>query len=293
MGVSSEDLSKGLEVINSTDLLGTSSSSTSNQDNDDHPFTWHQSLDLSYKPNPPMLYPLADLAALPSTSDELMPYAIPAQCFSCAAPDPASLCPQCKVARYCNKECYKQDWKCKAGGGYHKMNCESYALLGKANVFPTSKNKMAAVETGVVNRVRMYMCPIAVYNYDQKGAGFIYLQSPHPLTAFQFPSPGVRDTFGPVHPSRVSSRTVILNYVTLGEFPSLTSDDFEITQTLETITKCCQTVNFQEEVLVLCKFRCGFVGVFSVKIVLGYKACLMLGQDYKNQETFQLNIDDV
>ena len=137
------------------------------------------------------------------------------------------------------------------------------------------------------------LLPPAVLNHSTKGPGFIYLQSPHTLEAFSFLGPGVRDTRGPIHPTRATSRTVILNYLTLGEFPNLTSSDFEVAQILPDLHRAATTMDCKTDVLVLVKFRCGYLGVLTVKIVLGYDACLALGQDYTGQESFQLNIDDI
>jgi len=141
--VTNAGVSAGMAAINSTNLNSTPVS----------PFTWYTSLDLSYPPPAPLLHPAADLP-LPSSSSSSSP---PLLCFSCGAANPPQKCPQCLVAYYCNKDCYKADWK----GGHHKLNCPTYKLLTGNGVFPDEEGKRKAVETGVVNRVRMYLCPIA------------------------------------------------------------------------------------------------------------------------------------
>lgn len=254
------------------------------------PFAWFFSSDLSYPPPPPLLYPSTDLPAAPPRHDARPP--VPEQCYRCGAAGPKLVCPRCKVARYCNQECYKLDWKRPSAGGFHKLNCGTYSLLTRSNTLPPASLR-PTVEASVLNRVRMYLSPIACLHHSLKGPGFVYLQSPHALSAFAFPGPGLRDAHGPVHASRAGSRSLVLTYVPIGEFPQLTRDDFEVAEALPHLTGALKGMDPREHVLLLVKFRCGFLGVLKTVVVLGYDVCLKLAEDYKGQETYQLDIDDV
>lgn len=52
-------------------------------------------------------------------------------CFECGASSPKLRCSRCKLAKYCNPNCQKVDWK-----KTHKSLCKTYLESRAANVYP-------------------------------------------------------------------------------------------------------------------------------------------------------------
>ncbi|GMI08517.1 hypothetical protein TrLO_g15968 [Triparma laevis f. longispina] len=296
--IPTDKLQAGLAIVNSEDghsQLPVEDTLSDSSLPPPPPILWTESLDFKYK-SPPPLY-------LPSTSSEWTPQpggrhnATPSLpdplCYTCFAPNPPLRCGRCNVASYCNKECQLKDWKCKATGGYHKLNCPQMKLLTRSGTFPTELLRRTAAETGLLKKVKMYLHPFAVHHHSLKGPGFVFLQSPHTLENLSMPGNGLRDCRGGTRGERMESRQVLMTYMKLGDFGSLTVDDFEMSQVLPSLSKTVEEVNPAEEIVVLVRVRCGFVGVVRVRIVLGYGVCMKLGEEYEGKEDVQLNIDDI
>mmetsp|Transcript_23730 Transcript_23730/g.49394 ORF Transcript_23730/g.49394 Transcript_23730/m.49394 type:complete len:282 (+) Transcript_23730:121-966(+) len=261
------------------------------------PILWSTSTDLKYKSPPDLLYPLdAEDTWTPSPggrqnqSQKPLPELL---CYACFAPDPKLRCSRCGVASYCNKDCQKRDWKCKAGCGYHKANCEQMKLLTRSGTFPSEASRRSAAEAGMLSKVKMYMCPFAVYNHSGKGPGFVFLQSPDTLEQLSMPGNGLRDCRGGTRPDRLKSREILMQYMKVEEFSSLIEDDFELTALQPSLTAAVSAADPTETVVVLVRVRCGFVGVCTMKLVLGYAVCMKLGEEYEGRDTLQMNIDDI
>mmetsp|Transcript_16589 Transcript_16589/g.37976 ORF Transcript_16589/g.37976 Transcript_16589/m.37976 type:complete len:250 (+) Transcript_16589:52-801(+) len=208
-------------------------------------------------------------------------------CFSCGKP-PApgkklSKCSKCGVAAYCSRECQLKDWK----EGRHKMACPSYARVAQT---PISDETKQIIRNELFARIRFYVCPYAVFRTAELGRGFLFLQTDKTLRELSTYIP--KDCTG-----RIITRSVLLHFLTLGEFDSeLCKDDFELALMRTPLKDAIETYDTEKEVILLCRFRCGNMALGKAALVPDFGICKRLGQDYYANNTagaVQLNLDDL
>ena len=201
-----------------------------------------------------------------------------------------SRCAKCSTVRYCSRECQVTDWKGGAGGG-HKFLCAAYKRIGEAMTLTSADDKQSVCEE-ILRRVRFYACPYVVHKTATLGRGFLFLQSPSTLAELSLPLPRL-PTGSPI----AGQRSVLLHYLTMGEFDSeLSRDDFEMAQVRNELKALVKAYNTRYDLVLLMRFRCGHVAVGSAPLVPDYAVCVSLGKDYYSEATegaLQLNLDDV
>ncbi|GMH62996.1 hypothetical protein TrST_g9910 [Triparma strigata] len=294
--IPTEKLAEGLKIVNDSDVASSEDQNSGPSNPPAPAILWTSSLDFKYKSPSPLHLPLpSDSGWSPQQGGRLNPKPSlpPPLCYTCFKPSPPLQCSRCKVASYCSKPCQLKDWKCKLGSGYHKLNCSQMKLLTRSGTFPSELHRRTAVESGLLKKVKMYLCPFAVHHHSLKGPGFVFLQSPNTLVQLSMPGNGLRDCLGGTRPERMESRQVLMTYLPLKDFHTLTTDDFEMSQIQPSLTSTCSSIDPSTEIVILIRVRCGFVGVCKMKIVLGYAVCMKLGEDYEGKEQIQLNIDDL
>mmetsp|Transcript_22373 Transcript_22373/g.47025 ORF Transcript_22373/g.47025 Transcript_22373/m.47025 type:complete len:252 (+) Transcript_22373:141-896(+) len=210
-------------------------------------------------------------------------------CFSCGSQPssesstPLSKCAKCGVAAYCSRECQKEDWK----RGRHKMACPSYARVAQTPISDATKK---AIRNELFARIRFYVCPYAVFRTAELGRGFLFLQSDKSLQDLSTYIP--KDRTG-----RIITRSVLLHFLTLGEFDSeVCKDDFELALLRTPLKETIDSYDTEKEVVVLCRFRCGNMALGKAVLVPDYKICEQLAKDYyvgNNAGALQLNLDDM
>ena len=140
---------------------------------------------------------------------------------------------------------------------------------------------------GFAGRVRMYAFPFYVGRRAAKGGGALFLQSKNTLDEFFFDGPVTRH-------GEAAARTVFASYVTPAEFDAeLVAEDFELALARRGFSRGVAAVAADPtRACVLCKFRCGYVAVFTTQIVPDVAVCNALAADYGDQAILQLNIDE-
>jgi hypothetical protein len=194
-------------------------------------------------------------------------------------------CGRCGVASYCQKECQVNDWKQK-----HKVACDSYKRVGRSMELKVAADQEQARKE-VFQRVRLYACAYAVFRSQTLGQGFLFIQSDSSLATLSLTFP--KDSYGHETPPR----SLLLYYLTLGEFDSEVSrDDFELAMVRNKLTESVQVYDRKKQVVVLMRFRCGHVALGTALLVPEFNVLNKLGRDYfseNNSGALQLNLDDV
>lgn len=197
-------------------------------------------------------------------------------------------CSQCKVASYCCKEHQIADWK----QGGHKAACRTYARLDSARP-DRLEDQQPAARDEIFARLRLYLCPYAVYKYEQLGRGFLFVQSNRTLACLSLALP--KDGYG----RPTGMRSVFVHYLTLGEYDQeVCRDDFEMATVRSELQEAVHTYHEPDEVVVLMRFRCGHVAIGVAPLSCDYAVCRQLGHSYfaGNNESagaLQLNLDDL
>lgn len=78
-------------------------------------------------------------------------------------------CSACSIPWYCSKECQKSDWK-----RAHKRECGLAKTVYGASEYTSDIKEQAVV--GLLQKIRLYMCPFAVAKQNVVGKGFVLLQ---------------------------------------------------------------------------------------------------------------------
>lgn len=191
-------------------------------------------------------------------------------------------CARCG-ARFCCRECQVADWR--KNSGSHRRMCPQLAALRDGG-FSAAQKRDAALR-GCLGRVRMYAFPFYVGRRASKGAGALFLQSKNTLDEFFFD--------GPVGPrGEPANRTIFASFVTPQEFDAeLVAEDFELALARRGFNAgVASAAEDESRACILCKFRCGYVCVFTTQIVPDVAVCNALASDYDDQAILQLNIDD-
>lgn len=197
------------------------------------------------------------------------------------APPKFASCSRCG-ARFCSRACQVADWK---RGGAHKRMCPQLAAFRDGG-FGAAQKRDAALR-GCLGRVRMYAFPFYVARRAAKGAGALFLQSRNTLDEFYFDGPVTRR-------GEPAARTVFVSFVTPAEFDAeLVAEDFELALARRGFARGVAAVaEVPGRACVLCKFRCGYVAVFTTQIVPDVAVCNALAADYDDRAILQLNIDE-
>ena len=245
---------------------------------------------------------------------------IPLFCSNCGTTNPKMKCVGCNTAYYCCKECQVLDWKgVSKGGGGHKLNCETYKLLGGQMTFKNEVDGLTVGgELGVIRRCRMYTFPYTYIKESKlgnefKGTGFLFIQSASTLAELALPGKP-RDTAFPTHGNDVKlkvtaedademkvseSRSISAHFLTLGEFEKeVLPKNLSLSVILEPIKLALEEYTEDVEdklgsILVVIRTRCGFLGVVRCKGFMDKSLMMDLGKDYEAMEELLLNIDDV
>jgi len=205
-------------------------------------------------------------------------------CFSCGeCSKKLSKCSKCNVAAYCSRDCQLSDWK----KGRHKMACPSYARVAQTPMRDETKQE---IRNGLFQRIRFYVCPYAVFRTAELGRGFLFLQTDITL----------RD-LSPYIPKNCTGhsvkRSVLLHYLTLGEFDSeVCKEDFELALMRTPLKNAIDSYVTEKELIILCRFRCGNMALGKAVLVPDYNVCKKLGKDYYAENpagAVQLNLDDL
>lgn len=236
-------------------------------------------------------------------------------CFYCdrANNDNSVLrCSKCRVATYCSKECQINDWKQKPTG--HKGSCSSYERIGPNMDFQrsndsnqnttttTSSTRKADARNDIINRIRFYIFPYAVYKQSELGPGFLFIQSDNTLAIMSLVTNLPQHVIASAQqPKR--SRSLLIHYLTFAEYDmEVCRDDFEMAivrnEIKTSITNLCTMDQQQTHIVVVTRFRCGHIAVGIAPFVPEYRVCQKLGNDYyssssQNNNALQLNIDDI
>lgn len=93
------------------------------------------------------------------------------------------------------------------------------------------------------------------------------------------------------------ARSVLLHYLTMGEFDSeVCRDDFELAAVRTPLRKAVEEYTEQTSLVLLTRFRCGHMALGVAQLVPDYGICKSLGKDYFSANTsaaLQLNLDDI
>lgn len=221
------------------------------------------------------------------------PASRPPVCFSCggvgleaaaAAEGALSKCARCRVAAYCSRDCQLRDWR----EGRHKLACPSYARV--AGPDPPNAETRAEIRNELLSRIRFYVCPYAVFRSTDLGRGFLFLQTDRTLSEMSIYIP--KDCTG-----RAVTRSVLLHYLTVGEFDSeVCREDFELVMVRSKLKEAVESYDTEKEAVLLCRFRCGHMALGRAVLVPDYRICQKLGQDYyagNPSGALQLNLDDL
>jgi len=91
------------------------------------------------------------------------------------------------------------------------------------------------------------------------------------------------------------TRSVLLHYLTMGEFTSeVCRDDFELATVQRSLQQAVDEYDPDREVVLLMRFRCGNLSVGITPMIPDVGVCRKLGKDYfadMDSEALQLNID--
>lgn len=203
-------------------------------------------------------------------------------CFHCGKNEVSLLrCAKCKVAAYCQRSCQIADWK-----RQHKAACASYV---RANSLRSETDKAYSRDNILHHRLRLYVYPYAVHNYQTLGRGFLFLQSEETLVVMSLQAD--RDCKG-----QPLQRTVHVHYLTVGEYDhDVCRDDFEMAVVRNDLRSAVARYSPKQEVVVLMKFRCGHLALGIAQLSPEYSICRQLGAQYYSTVTagsLSLNIDE-
>jgi hypothetical protein len=167
------------------------------------------------------------------------------------------------------------------------MGCPSYARVAKAVCASTRM----AIRNELFNRMRFYVCPYAVYRSLDLGRGFLFVQTDRTLVQLSPYLP--KDCTG-----RMVTRSVLIHYLTMGEFDSeVCRDDFELAFVRTKLLQALDACDSEREIVLLFRFRCGHLALGKAVLVPDYSICKRLGQDYyadnSSSGALQLNLDDM
>jgi len=209
-------------------------------------------------------------------------------CFRCGkSQEKLFNCARCQVATYCSKECQIQDWKGTDGSMGHKHTCPNYKRVGHEMTFAVEEDKHDA-KTELYGRIRFYICPYAVHQSLTVGKGFLFVQSECTLAEVSLLLP---------HPSQKEMRSVVVHFLTMGEYDSeVCKDDFELAEVRTMLQEAVDAYDETTNVVVLMRFRCGHVALGIAVLVPDYGICKSLGKEYYQNSTagaLQLNLDDI
>jgi len=216
------------------------------------------------------------------------PKAVQACCFQCQTkPEKALKCSKCHVATYCGRDCQVKDWKAK-----HRAACDAFRRVGPQMLFldKATEDHKADARRDIFQRVRFYACAYTVNQASKLGRGFLFLQSDKTLAAMSLTHP--QDAFG----RPIVNRSVLLHYLTLGEYDSeLCRDDFEMATIRNELKELIENYDESTHIVLLMRFRCGHLALGKAVLVPEYSVCKKLGVDYFGENpppSLQLNIDD-
>jgi hypothetical protein len=234
-------------------------------------------------------------------------------CFSCEKQEDNlsfMYCGQCRVAKYCGRECQTLDWKLR-----HKRACASYQRMIYTKLpYESSYNEIHSelpvthykkiwslrsddfkceVRNDFFGKIRFYVCPYAVVRYNELGRGFIFLQTNHTLEIASLLIPIDCDGY------RIPTRSCSVHYLTSGEYDQeVCRDDFEMTTVRSELQDAIAQYDPTKQIVVLMRFRCGHLALGTTTLVPDYQLCQHLGRDYYDQSTgapigsLQLNLDE-
>ena len=173
---------------------------------------------------------------------------------------------------------------------------------GNVNQPPSLNEEIqSTIRDELFGRVRFYVCPYAVFKYRQLGRGFLFLQSDRTLLDLSYATPkdGItgRSLVDGDPWSKSQNRSVLLHYLTLGEFDSeLCREDFELYHVRPKLQNAIDTYDPEKHLVLLCRFRDGHMAVGIAVLVPDYGICQKLGDDYYSSNdsgALQLNLDDL
>jgi MYND finger len=278
---------------------------------------WIKIIELCYSlpDDTPVKVIKTDVTSTPTTTSQSTSSLTAAICFSCKKEEHPSdvvykVCGQCKVAKYCCRECQVFDWK-----KQHKHACMSYQRMilvttNDSNRINTTENDTISnydrscnikhwklrndevqynVRNELFHKIRFYICPYAIIRYMELGRGLLFIQSKYTLDNISYSIP--INCYG----HHIGIRNCTVHYITIGEYDQeVCRNDFEmvtIQQELHLAVK--EQYDPMKQVVVLMRFRCGHVALGIAPLVPDYALCQRLGRDYNySNNVLQLNLDE-
>ena len=127
------------------------------------------------------------------------------------------------------------------------------------------EHKKAEARGDIFQRVRFYACAYAVHQSSTLGRGFLFLQSDKSLASMLLDNP--QDALG----RPILNRSVLLHYLTLGEYDSeVCRDDFEMATIRSELKELLENYDEQTQVVLLMRFRCGHLALGTALLVPDY-----------------------
>ena len=214
----------------------------------------------------------------------------PPLCWRCGANGPRHTCAQCGVAAYCSRECQKADWGKRGAFGGHKPACAEYKRLGRPPRVP-GEDRRPLLER-LLAQLRLYMWPFAVRQIEERGRGFVFLQSEVSLATLGLPAP--RSPCGRLLEHR---RSLILHHVTLAEFDGEICDAFPgLGGARPALAAALEGDGGRAgagEAIVLVRLACGLVAVVVTPILLDPGVLRRMGEEYAGKDCIQIDVDEV
>ena len=325
---------KNSDTTNKNGLLGTAAQQTLNSSLDDDDDDGKKNDEIPPPPSSSAVEWWGTVELGYELDDHSLP-APPVVCFACRVTIPVlelKRCAKCRVAAYCSRECQVSDWKRHKKGACAAFQRMVWTTTSTTTPQPTTEDAAtpkdiddyhhtddptdphrpestaptpptptlvlrdesvkATIRTELWSKLRLYSCPYAVHHHHTLGKGFLLAQCTVTLAVASLATP--QDWFGNllVHPSR----SVVLHYLTLGEFDvEVCREDFELATFRPFLVQALERYDPNRHVVVAMRFRCGHGAVGIAPLVPDYTVCEQLGRQYfatTGTDPLQLNLDD-
>ena len=284
-------------VVNSESLVASSSSSKEENINNNNTIQWLKTVELNYEVNK-------------SNDKQNKEGATNTHCLVCGSNNIKNKtagennttttggesfkkllkCCKCHQVSYCSKECQILDWK--SNKNSHKKFCKLYKQLTQQEDDEEISNQAKRkIREMLLSTIQIYANSYAVHNCFTHGIGrgFLFLQSTLSLQQL---------LFLPKYENDSSSRSLLLHYLTLGEYDQeICREDFELALIRKELVSILDTYDHYKQVIYVLKFRCGHIAMGCIPIKPDVGICKNLAKGYfshlRNQDALQLNIDNL
>jgi len=184
-----------------------------------------------------------------------------------------AMCAKCGTASYCSRECQVLDWK-----RAHKQNCKQYGCIRKGETI----DHRPVIEKLLV-KANMYLSPFYIGKREERGPGFLYLNSANTLEQLYLTVP--IDING-----NAFSRDITVRFCTKEDFRAMVKANFELATVAKKLYEC--NMNSKERIPVVVMLRCGMFVVLEIPYPpLGYDVCERMSTHHAEHEKLQLSLD--